>query len=307
MTSELELHDPGRPDPEAPLTPTGNLRRRLVVNRLATGGATGAAVLAVAVLAIVVWSVARKGASQLSFGFLTKDPPLFPGPGGGIAPAIVGSAVIVGLATAMAAPVGILVALYMTEFAPRSRSARLMRMVLDLLNGVPAIVIGVFIFGLMVVGHGHSGLAGSVALAIIMLPLIARASQEVLLLVPGALREAADALGVARWRTVLGVILPSSLGGILTGTLLAVARAAGESAPLILVCSVIQPGVHVNPFSFGHGLDSIPLSIFTASEQADRASFARAWGAAFVLLMFILITSLGARALLNRNRRRLTG
>ncbi|MCW2966963.1 MAG: pstA [Solirubrobacteraceae bacterium] len=306
MTDVAEPHDQQRPDPDAPLTPTGNLRRRLIVNRLATSTATGAALLAVAVLGIVISSVAHKGASQLSFGFLTKNPPQFPGPGGGIAPAIVGSAVIVALATAIAAPIGVLIALYMTEFAPRTRSARFMRLVMDLLNGVPAIVIGVFVFGLMVVGHGQSGLAGSIALAIIMLPLISRASQEVLLLVPAAMREAAEALGVSRWRTVLGVILPSAMGGILTGTLLAVARAAGESAPLLLVCFLTQPGVHVNPFpGHGTGLDSIPLSIFLASEQADKASFARAWGAAFVLLMFILLTSLSARALLNRNRRKL--
>jgi phosphate transport system permease protein len=300
-----ELDDPQRPDPEAPLVASGNLRRRLLINRLATSGATAAALLAVGVLGIVIYSVAHNGASQLSFGFLTKNPPLFPGPGGGIAPAIVGTAVIVALATAIAMPLGILIALYLTEFAPRSRSARFMRLVLDLLNGLPSIVIGVFVFGLLVVGHGQSGLAGSVALSIIMLPLIARSSQEVLLLVPSSMREAAEALGVSRWRTVLGVVLPSALGGILTGTLLAVARAAGETAPLLLLSSSFLPGVHGNPF--GHGLDNIPVSIFQASGQADKASFARAWGAAFVLLMFILVTSVSARALLNRSRRRLTG
>jgi phosphate transport system permease protein len=294
-------------DPAAPLTPTGNLRRRLIVNRLAVGAATFAAVAAVAVLAIVTYTVVHKGASQLSLGFLTKNPPRFPGPGGGIAPAIVGTAVIVGLATAIAMPLGVLIALYMTEFAPGTRSGRFMRLVLDLMNGLPSIVIAVFVFGLIVVGHGQSAYAAAAALAIIQLPLIARSSQEVLLLVPGQLREAADALGVQRWRTVLGVILPSALGGILTGTLLAVARAAGETAPVLILSSVLQPGVHVNPFSVGHGLDSITLTIFTASQQADNFAEARAWGAGFVLLAFILLTSVGARALLNRNRRRLTG
>jgi phosphate transport system permease protein len=294
-------------DPSAPLVPTGNLRRRLVVNRLAVSAATLAAVAAVAVLAIVVYSVFRKGASQLSIGFLTKNPPDFPGPGGGIAPAIVGTAVIVTLATAIAMPLGVLIALYMTEFARGTRSARFMRLVLDLMNGLPSIVIAVFIFGLLVIGHGQSGYAGSVALAIIMLPLIARSSQEVLLLVPGHLREGADALGVQRWRTVLTVILPSAMGGIATATLLAIARAAGETAPLLLLSSIFSKGVHVNVFTPGHGLDNIPVTIFTASEQADPYSQARAWGAAFVLLAFILFTSLGARALLNRNRRRLSG
>jgi phosphate transport system permease protein len=294
-------------DPAAPLVPTGNLRRRLIVNRIAESAATAAAVGAVVVLIIVVWSVFRKGASQLSIGFLTHNPPRFPGPGGGIAPAIVGTAVIVALATAIALPLGVLIALYMTEFARGTRSARFMRLVLDLMNGLPSIVIAVFIFGLLVAGKGQSGYAGAVALSIIMLPLIARSTQEVLLLVPGHLREGADSLGVRRWRTVLGVILPSAAGGIATATLLAIARAAGETAPLLLISSLVEPGVHMNPFSIGHGLDNIPVTIFNASEQADAYSQARAWGAAFVLLAFILFTSLGARALLNRNRRRLSG
>jgi len=294
-------------DPTAPLTPTGNLRRRLIVSRFAVSGATGAALAAVAVLGIVVYAVVKRGASQLSIGFLTHNPPQFPGPGGGIAPAIVGTAVIVGLATAIAMPIGVLIALYMTEFARGSWLSRVMRTVLDLMNGLPSIVIAVFVFGLLVVGHGQSGFAAAVALAIIEVPLIARSSQEVLLLVPGHLREAADALGVQRWRSVLGVILPSAMGGIVTGTLLAVARAAGETAPVILLSSLIHPGVHVNAFSFGTGLDTITGGIFVASEQADPYSQARAWGAAFVLLAFILFTSLGARALLNRNRRRLSG
>jgi phosphate transport system permease protein len=294
-------------DPTAPLTPTGNLRRRLIVSRIAVSGATGAALAAVGVLGIVVYAVFKRGASQLSIDFLTKNPPQFPGPGGGIAPAIVGTAVIVGIATAMAMPLGVLIALYLTEFARGTKFASLMRTVLDLMNGLPSIVIAVFVFGLLVVGHGQSGFAAAVALAIIEVPLIARSSQEVLLLVPGHLREAADALGVQRWRSVLGVILPSAMGGIVTGTLLAVARAAGETAPVILLSSLIHPGVHVNAFSFGTGLDTITGGIFIASEQADPYSQARAWGAAFVLLAFILFTSLGARALLNRNRRRLSG
>jgi phosphate transport system permease protein len=299
MSAEIDL--------TAPLTPTGNLRRRLIVSRIAVSAATAAALAAVAVLAIVVYAVIHRGASQLSIGFLTKNPPQFPGPGGGIAPAIVGTAVVVVLATVIAMPIGVLIALYMTEFARGSKSARLTRTILDLMNGLPSIVIAVFVFGLLVVGRGQSAFAVSVALAIIELPLIARSSQEVLLLVPGHLREAADALGVQRWRSVIGVILPSAMGGIVTGTLLAVARAAGETAPIIILGSLIRPGVHVSPFSFGTGLDTITGSIFIASQQADPYNEARAWGAAFVLLAFILFTSLGARALLNRNRRRLSG
>ena len=153
---------------------------------------------AVAVLGIVIYSVLVHGASALSFEFLVKGAP------NGIGPAIVGTALIVALATAIAMPLGILVALYLTEFAG-DRAARSIRLALDLMNGLPSIIVGLFIFGLLVNHHHHSAYAGSIALAIIMLPLIARGSQEILLLVPSSLREAADALGVSRWRTVLGV------------------------------------------------------------------------------------------------------
>jgi phosphate transport system permease protein len=291
---------PALTDPSSPLAPSGHLRRRQLVSRFAEASQTTAALLAVAVLGIVVYSVASRGASVLSIDFLTKNPSLLPGaPGGGIAPAIVGTGVIIAVATAIAMPMGILVALYMTEFAgPRSRPP--IRLALDLLNGLPTIIVGLFVFGLLVVGHHQSGFAASFALAIIMLPLIARATQEVLLLVPVSLREAADALGVSHWRTVLGVVLPTARGGILTATVLAIARAAGETAPLLLLSSFFLPGVLVNPFG-GQGLSNIPMYIFTASEAADRNGFARAWGAAFVLLAFILLTSVGARALSRRH------
>lgn len=291
---------PGLPDFSGPLTPSGNLRRRQLVSRFASGVQTSAAFLAVAMLAIVVYSVASRGASVLSFHFLTSDPPITAAEGGGgIAPEIVGTAVIIALATVIAMPLGILIGLYLTEFAARW-PARAFKLVLDLMNGLPSIVIGLFVFGLLVVGHHQSGFAASVAIAIIMLPLIARATQEVLLLVPTSLREAADALGVAHWRTVRGVVLPTARGGILTATVLAVARGAGETAPLILVSSLFANTVSVNPF--GHeGLANIPYYIFTSSEAAEANGFARAWGAAFVLMAFILVASVVARALSSRS------
>ena len=159
------------------------------------------------------------------------------------------------------------------------------------MNGLPSIIIGLFIFGLIVEAtHKQSGFAGSVALAIIMLPIIARGTQEVLLLVPANLREAADALGVSRWRTVLGVILPSAIGGILTATVLAVARAAGETAPFILLDSVFDGSeVSLNPFE---AVPNIPTTIFRLSEEASPTGFAQAWGAGLVLLVFIMVSSL---------------
>ena len=283
-------------DPTAPLTPSGNLRRRQLVSRVAESGATLAAVVAVAVLVIVVYAVAVHGASALSLDFLIKGAPE------GIGPAIVGTGLIVLVATAIAAPIGILVALYLSEFAGR-RATGQVRLTLDLLNGVPSILIGLFVFGLLVNHKQQSGFAASVALAIIELPLIARGSQEVLLLVPNSMREAADALGVSRWRTVLKVILPSALGGILTATVLAVARAAGETAPLILLCSVFDP-THFNGH-LGEAIPNIPVTIFQLSEEGNPEGFARAWGAGLVLVAFILFASLGARALLARSKRKM--
>ena len=197
-----------------------------------------------------------------------------------------------------------LTALYLTEYAePSSRSARALRTALDLLQGVPTIVVGLFVFGLMVVGHGESGFAGSVALSIVMLPLIARSSQEVLLLVPGTLREAADALGVERWRAILTVVLPAAAGGIVTGAILAVARAAGETAPLLLVDSLFNPNTHaagdLRPRRSQHpGAD-----LHGVQPRRSPRRLARAWGAAFVLLGLILIANIGARLMLARYRR----
>jgi phosphate transport system permease protein len=262
---------------------------------------TLAALVAVAVLVIVVVSVARKGAPSLSWHFLTSQPNLFGGPGGGISNAIIGTGIIVGLATAITLPVGVLIAIYLTEFAPK-RVAVGIQIVVDVLAGLPTIVVGVFVYGLLVVGHQQSGFAGSVALSIVMLPLIARAAQEVLLLVPTALREGCLALGVSRWRAVLGVILPTALGGIVTGTVLAVARAAGETAPLLFTSSIFSNAISTD---ISHSMPNIPVLIFIYSEQPDTALHQDAWAAALVLIAFVLIASLAARALLARSMRKL--
>jgi phosphate transport system permease protein len=282
------------------LRPSGGLRRRRIVNRIMEGIGTGAAVVAVAVLVLVIVSVAVRAAPALSWDFFTKEPSLF-GAGGGISSALIGSALIVGMATAMALPVGVLTAIYLTEFAPRQVAGSI-QLVLDVLNGLPTIVTGVFVYGLLVIGHGQSGYAGAFALAVVMLPLVARAAQETLLLVPSALREASLALGVSRWRTVVGVILPTTFGGILTGTVLAVARAAGETAPLLFATSIFNPSVSTDVTK---ALPNIPVLIFQYSEQPDKALHEQAWGAALVLMAFVLIASLAAKALLASSRRKL--
>ena len=278
------------------------VRRRRLVNRLAEVVATLAAFAAIAVLGVVVWSVAKRGASELSWSFLTSDLPIpFSPEKGGIAPLLVGSAVLVGLATAMALPFGVALAVFLEEYAsPRVRVP--IQLAVDLLNGLPSIIIGVFVFGVLVYGHPQNGWAGSIGLAIVMLPLIARASQEVLRLVPHSHREAALALGASRWRTIPGVILPSALGGIMTGTVLAIARAAGETAPLLFATSIFTRTVSANP---AHALPNAPVQIFIWSESADPADHARAWATALVLMLFVLLTSLLARLALARSRRKL--
>jgi phosphate transport system permease protein len=283
--------------------PNDRLLRRRVVNRGMELLAWLAAAIGVAILVVVVWSVAKRGGSELNLDLFTKSQLQFalPGQAQGLANAFAGSLVIVGLATLMALPVGILVAIFVNEFAPPAiRNG--VGLALDVLNGVPAIVIGIFVYGLLVVGRGDSGFAGSFALAVLMLPLVARSTIEVLALVPNSLREASLGLGVPRWRTTLGIVLPQTVGGIVTGTVLAVARVAGETAPLLICSSIVGTEVGWNPH---HALFSVPLAIFELSETGNPDDYARAWAAALVLLLFILVASLTARWLATRSRRKI--
>jgi phosphate transport system permease protein len=287
----------------------GRSRRRLRANRVAEGLSVLAALVAVAFLAILVGSVLVRAFHALDWNFFTKGPAVFGQTGGGIAPALVGTLMLVLIATAMALPVGVLIALYVSEFAPR-RIGEQIKLWLDVLNGFPSIVIGIFVFALAVktnvpllgIGHHQSVFAGSFALAIIMLPLVSRTTMEVLALVPNSLREASYALGVSKWRTVVSVILPTAIGGIVTGTTLAVARAAGETAPLLFTCAIAGQVVNWNP---SLSTASIPVTIFEYSESPDRNLNAQAWAAAFVLIAFVLVTSLVSRLLLERSRKRL--
>jgi phosphate transport system permease protein len=292
-------------DPTALQRPNDRLRRRRVVNRLMELLAWLAAALAVFFLGIVVWSVARRGAGALNFDFLVRSQQAFAPPGvkQGLANAFAGTFVIVGLAALMALPSGILIAIYVNEYAPRAIRG-VVNLTLDVLVGVPAIVIGIFVFGLIVVAHGQSGYAGAFALAVIMLPFVARATIEVLALVPNSLREAALGIGAPRWRATLGVVLPQTIGGVLTGATLAVARVAGETAPLLFTSSLVATGTHWNP---SQPLQTVPVAIFELSESAEPADHARAWAAALVLILFILFTSLGARWLATRSRRKIAG
>ena len=281
------------------------LARRRRLNRVMEGLAWLAAGIAIAILGIVVWSVASKGWSQLNLNLLTKPPIQFSLTNApqGLANAFAGTLVIVGIATLMALPVGILVAVYLNEFAPPSIRTGV-GLVIDILAGVPAIVIGIFVFVLLVVGSGQSALKGSFALAILMLPFVARTTIEVLALVPNTLREASLGLGIPAWRTTLSIVLPRAIGGILTGTVLAVARVAGETAPLLFTSSLVGTQTSWNP---SHALQTIPVAIFELSESPDPKDHARAWAAGFILLLFILFASLTARWLATRHARRIAG
>ena len=262
-----------------------------------------AAAVGVALLVILLWSVARQGWSKVGLDLFAKSqvPYATSNVSQGLANAFVGSLVMVGIATAIALPFGTLVAIYVNEYAPKGvRNG--VGLVLDVLNGIPAIVIGVFIYGLIVLGRGQSGFAGSCALAVIMLPLLARSTIEVLALVPDSLREAALSVGAPRWRATLGIVVPQASGGILTGATLAVARVAGETAPLLLTTSIVGVGIHWNPRI---ALQSVPVAIYELTDSPLPGDHALAWAGAFVLILFILITSQIGRWLATRSRRKL--
>jgi phosphate transport system permease protein len=281
---------------------SSGLGRRRRIEQAVAIGAVLSAVLACAVLFLVLGSVLAKGLSQLDFSFFTTPHALF-GEKSGIADALIGSAIIVGMATLFAVPLAVLVAIYVSEYAGPG-AARFFRLVLDILNGIPAIVVGIFIYGLLVVGHGQSAIFASISLAILMLPLVSRATQEVLALVPRALREASLALGVPRWRTVYSIVLPTAIGGILTGVVLAVARVAGETAPLLFTSSLLTNGISTD---VTQPLASLPLAIFTFSESSDPTDQAAGWAAALVLIAFVLLTNILAKTFASRKRKKLEG
>jgi len=281
---------------------SGRLERRKRVEKAMAALAILSALLACAILLIVLGSVLSKGISQIDITFFTKPKPLF-GEKGGIADALVGSALIVGMAIAFSVPLAVLVAIYVSEYA-KPRVALFFRLVLDVLNGVPAIVVGIFIFGLLVIGHGQTAIYGAISLAILMLPMVSRATQEVLALVPRSLREASLALGVPRWRTVYSIVLPTAIGGILTGVVLAVARVAGETAPILFTSSLA--GNHVST-DVTHALSSLPLAIFTFSESPDPNDQAAGWAAALVLIAFVLVMNILAKTFAGRKRKKLEG
>ena len=270
--------------------------RRQAKDRIATGLVWVAFLVALVPLISLVWVTVVRGVKVLDVYFLTHSMGVVADsePGGGIYHAILGSLEQVGLATIIAAPIGVLTAIYLVEYG-RGRLAQAVTFFVDVMTGVPSIVAGLFILSLMLIFNMEPfGFAGSLALAILMMPVVVRSTEEMLKLVPNELREASLALGVPKWRTILKVVLPTSIGGITTGVMLAVARITGETAPVLLLVFGNR-FINNNPFSGPQ--QSLPLYIYQQYAAGNDYAYDRAWAASLALIAFVMILNLVARAI----------
>ena len=280
-------------------------RRSMAARKAASATFMGllwlAGVVAVVPLALIVGYVLVKGLPALHLSFFTQTAPPPGVPGGGMSQAIWGTVLIVGMATAISVPLGVLTAVYLSEFG-RGRLAAVVRFVAEILLSTPSIVAGAFIWALGVVAmHSFSALAGAIALTVLMWPIITRATEETLRLVPDELREGALALGVPRWKMVLRIVIPTAGSGILTAVMLAVARGFGETAPILLT-SLGNDFLNTNP---AQPTDAVPLRIYNYAQSAFPQWQTLAWGGAITLLAAVLVLSIGARFLSDRQQRRL--
>ncbi|MFE6741660.1 phosphate ABC transporter permease PstA [Streptomyces tubercidicus] len=270
---------------------------RQAKDRLATSLVWIAFLLAVVPLASLLYETVSRGTKVLDVYFLQHSMGTTPDalPGGGIYHAIIGTLEQVGLATLIAAPIGLLTAIYLVEYG-RGRLARAVTFFVDVMTGIPSIVAGLFILSvwILILGFGPSGFAGSMALAILMMPVVVRSTEEMLKLVPNELREASLALGVPKWRTIIKVVLPTSIGGITTGVMLSIARITGETAPVLLL---VWGAKTINNNPFEDAQQSLPLYVFQQWQQGSEASYDRAWAAALVLIAFVMILNLVARGI----------
>jgi phosphate transport system permease protein len=277
---------------------TRDSRRRLV-SRLVVGLCGLAVAVAIVPLVLILFYVVRQGFSSLNWAFFTRAPRPVGEAGGGMANAMVGSLILIGLASVVAVPVGLIAGVYLSEYAG-SRLASAARFTADVLNGVPSIVIGIFAYGLAVLPfHRFSALAGGLALGFMMIPIITRTTEELLRLVPASLREGALALGATRARAAFGVMVPAALPGILTGILLALARIAGETAPLLFTS--------FNNRFFTARLDqpiaSLTVQVYTYAISPYDDWHRQAWAGALVLVAFVFVFSVLARMVTRRLER----
>ena len=257
-----------------------------------------AAFSVVSVLFLILGYLLWNGGTSLSINFFTQLPKPVGETGGGMANAIVGSLKLLLLAAVMGLPVGLLAGVYLAEFGGKTFSF-VVRYTTDLLNGVPSIVIGIFAYSRVVLPVKHfSALAGGVALGIMVIPITVRSTEEFLRAVPGSMREAAMALGASKWKTIATVVLPAASGGILTGMLLALARVAGETAPLLFTAF----GNRFWSQGWGQPIASLPVMIYTYAVAPYDDWHRQAWAAGLVLLGLVLVSNLGARFILARSR-----
>lgn len=275
--------------------------RRRAIDRLATSSALVALGLTLLPLGFVLGYVIKRGASRFSVNFLTHSLAGI-GPldaGGGVYHAIIGTLEQVLLASALSVPLGLMVAIYVTEYS-RSSFATAVRFLVDVMTGIPSIVAGLFVlaFWILALHQLPTGFAGSLALAIIELPIVVRTSEEMIRLVPGALREASYALGVPKWRTILRIVLPTASTGITTGVMLAIARVTGETAPVLLTVGN-NNFIHNNPFQGAQG--SLPLVVFLFARSSSPFDVNRAWAAALTLILIVVVLYVAARLLTRRN------
>ncbi|MGW5735321.1 MULTISPECIES: phosphate ABC transporter permease PstA [Streptomyces] len=268
---------------------------RQAKDRLATSMVWVMFLLAVVPLASLVYETVERGTNVFNGYFLTHSMGVVADdePGGGIYHAIIGTLEQVLLASLIAVPIGLLTAIYLVEYG-RGKLAKVVTFFVDVMTGIPSIVAGLFVlsFWILILGFDFSGWAGAMALAILMMPVVVRSTEEMLKLVPNELREASLALGIPKWRTILKVVLPTAIGGITTGVMLAVARIAGETAPVLLLVWV-NPMINTNPFEGSQA--SLPLYIYQQYAAGNQAGYDRAWAAALALIGFIMILNLAAR------------
>lgn len=271
---------------------------------IARGAILAGTIIALIPLLLILYYLLQKGLSSWSWSFFTTDPTgntFFKSSSiGGIESAILGTIEIVALASAISIPIGIGVAVWLVEYGRDSWFANTVRFFVDVLTGVPSIIFGLFVYIALIVGTGSSyaGYKGSLALSLLMLPVVIRSAEVILLLVPGALRESALALGAPRWRVIASIVLPTALPGMVTGVLLAIARAAGETAPLLFTAGA----TFKTSTSLGGFMNSLPVQIYNDVTSPTTAVVNRAWGAALTLVAMILVLNLIARLASRRSR-----
>ena len=270
-----------------------SFRRRQLTSRVMTLVMALAAVAAVVPLVLIVFHVLNNGIGALTPALILEDPNSPGRPGGGVRNAITGSAILVGLGVAMGAPVAIGCGIFLAEYG-QNRFGTVIRFLVDVLAGMPSITIGLFMYALVVLPNRQfMAIAGALALAIILLPIVARITEEMLILVPRSLREAAYALGAPRWRTVVTIVLPTALPGIMTGLMLALSRIAGEAAPLLFT----SLGNQFLSTSLLRPIDAVPSRIYSYASGPFDYWHEQAWAMSLLLVVFILVVSLGVRAL----------